>query len=214
MDGFSSGFFLNNGLSSNGFVFNDSVFSVNKSDLNTFFLDNGLNDRLVYVFVGRQRNLSGVDKSFDLGRSVNRFQSFFHISSFDNVELFGDFFHSGFDDVLIVDNVSVKSHGSLSLFVRGLDGLGFFSFNNSVAFLNKLRHELFNLLVDSGSDYDSLSERFDLIFFNNSGLSHNSFGDDFGFGRISLGDYFWLHGNVFGFLSGGFEIGVCELNLL
>lgn len=143
--------------------------------------------------------MSGVNKSFDLSGSKNRFQSFFYISSFNNIELFGDFIYSRFDNILIVDNVSIKCDCSLSLFVRSLDGLGFFSFNNSVTFLNKFRHELFNLLVDSGSDYDSLSERFDLIFFNNSGLSHNSFSDDFGFRRKSLSDYFWLHGNVFGF---------------
>lgn len=68
----SSELFLDNRLSFNWFVFNNSVSSINESNLYTFLFDNWLDNRLINIFVGRKRYLSSVHKSFNFSRSVNR----------------------------------------------------------------------------------------------------------------------------------------------
>lgn len=132
--------------------------------------------------------MSSVDESLNFSRSENWFKSLFDFSSFNNIQLFSDFFNLWLNDVLIINNITIDGNGSWFLFVASLNWKTPLSFDNSVLFLLKFGNQLFNSLIDSGGNNYSLSQRLDLIFINYSRLANNSFSDDFWLCCKSLGD--------------------------
>lgn len=195
--GFSSEFFLNNWLSFDWFVFDNSISSINESNLNTFSFHNWLNNWLINIFVWRQRDFSSVYKSFNFCRSENWLQSFFDFSSFYYIQLFCDFSNSRFNYILVINNITINGYCSWFLFVTSLNRETSLSFHNSVLFLLKFRNQLLNSLIDSRCNDDSLSQGFDLIFGNYSRLTNDSFCDDFWLCCISLSDNLRFGSDVF-----------------
>lgn len=78
-------FVLVDGLSFNCIVFINSIFSIYELDLQIFFLDDGLDDRLINIFVGGERHLFFDNVVFDFGRSVDGLKSVLLFSTFVNI---------------------------------------------------------------------------------------------------------------------------------
>lgn len=196
-NGFFSVFVLDNRLSFNSIIIINSVFPIDKSDLQIFFFNNRLDDRLVDVPIGRKRNTSGIDFVFNFSRSENGSEGFLDFSSLFDLELFGVLINSGLDNSLIVSLIARNEDVFYGSFVGIFSGKNStFSINDLIILLNELRHDLFNLLVDLRLDDNSLSKRFDNLFSHNFGFSNNSFSNDFWVSRVSLSDDFGFHSNI------------------
>lgn len=211
---FSSHFFLDNWISSNRVIFNDSVFSRDKSNLHIFFFNDWLNDRLVNIFIRRKRNFSNIYQFFDLSRSVYRFQSVLYFTSFNDIKLFGKFLYSWFDDILIVNNVAINAYCPGLPLITCLNWKTSGSLNYSLFFLLEFRNQLFDCLINFWLNYNSLSHWLNLVFSDDSRLFNDPFSDNLRLCLKSLSDYPRLYSNIFWRPGCSFEIGPGELNLL
>lgn len=179
LDSLFSVFVLDDWLSSNVFSIVNIVFSINESNREIFLFNNWLNDWLINVFVRRKLNILNIDVVFNLNWFVNWSQDFFIFTSLFNLKLFSDFINSWFNDILNMSNIAWNIYVSDSLFSRVFGWKNSsISVNYLIILLNELRNQLFDLLVDSWSNNDSLSSWFDYLISNNFRFSDNSFGDD------------------------------------
>lgn len=192
--GFFSIFILNNRLSFDWFGIINVVLSSNEFDLKIFFFNNWLDNWLVNIFIGWERNVLNVDIVFNFNRFVEWGQNFFVFSSLFDLELFGDFVYARLDNCLIVNLVTWNVNISNSLFRRVLGWENSsLSFNNLVILLNELWDQLFDLLVNSWLNNNSLSKRFDNLIGYYFRFTNNSFGNNLRISRVSLSNDLWFN---------------------
>ena len=190
---------LNNRLSADGLILINSIFSIDESDLQVFFFDNRLDDRLVHIFVRRKRNRSSVDVVFYLSRSHDGVESFFDFASLSHLKLFSNFVDGGLNNGLVVSLVAGNKYVSDSSFLGVFGGKSnSLGFDNLVLLLYELRNYLFDLLVDSGSHNNSLSKGLDDLLGDDFGLSNNSFSNYLRVSRVPLSNDLRFNYDVFG----------------
>lgn len=177
-------------------VVNDLVFFLQPFNIDVLSLLDGLDVRLGDVLVGWYVVGLGLDVVLDLSFSFNRAEGFSYSFSGLDLHVSQDFLDGGFNNVLVVNNISLDVNGLGSalgfvLYIHGDRVL----VDDVVFLLVILRSDLFDGFVNGGLNNYSLSSWFDYLLSHNSRFADDSFSDDLWLGRNSLSDYFRFSSN-------------------